>query len=207
MAHHAGGIMTEAQNFEAETQVPGAPLDGEGVTGDIDARDACTQGEEEAEASVDTNGEAEAEVDTEGETEADVEVDTNGEAEAEVEVETEEVFELEVDEDSIVGYIVDQDDTEIGIIVLDENGAEQEFYYVDMDQYELVEEPAPEPAAAPKKKKADDDEYDLGITREGVAEATSDINDIYKDGAQIAAELKSTFDEINESFAFLKKKK
>jgi hypothetical protein len=185
MAHHAGGIMTEAQNFEAETQVPGAPLDGEGVTGDIDARDTGAQGEEEAEASV----------------------DTEGEAEAEVEVETEEVFELEVDEDSIVGYIVDQDDTEIGIIVLDENGAEQEFYYVDMDQYELVEEPAPKPAAAPKKKKADDNEYDLGITREGVAEATSDINDIYKDGVQIAAELKSTFDEINESFSFLSKKK
>lgn len=179
--------MTEAQNFEAEAQVPGAPLDGEGVTGDIDARDASAQGEAEAEASA----------------------DTEGEAEAEVEVETEEVFELEVDEDSIVGYIVDQDGTEIGIIVLDENGAEQEFYYVDMDQYELVEEPAPEPKtkAAPKKKKADDDEYDLGITREGVAEATSDINDIYKDGAQIAAELKSTFDEINESFAFLSKKK
>jgi hypothetical protein len=197
MVHHAGGIMTEAQNFEAETQMPGAPLDGEGVTGDIDARDTGAQGEEEAEASVDT----------EGETEAEAEVDTEGEAEAEVEVETEEVFELEVDEDSIVGYIVDQDDTEIGIIVLDENGAEQEFYYVDMDQYELVKEPAPEPAVAPKKKKADDDEYDLGITREGVAEATSDINDIYKDGAQIAAELKSTFDEINESFAFLSKKK
>jgi hypothetical protein len=195
MAHHAGGIMTEAQIFEPETQVPGAPLDGEGVTGDIDASDAGAQGEAEAEANVDTEAEAEASVDTEGE------------AEAEIEVETEEVFELEVDEDSIVGYIVDQDDTEIGIIVLDENGAEQEFYYVDMDQYELVKEPAPEPAVAPKKKKADDDEYDLGITREGVAEATSDINDIYKDGAQIAAELKSTFDEINESFAFLSKKK
>ena len=42
---------------------------------------------------------------------------------------------------------------------------------------------------------------------EGVAAATRDLNAIYKDGVQVAAELKSTFDEISDSLSFLKKKK
>ena len=40
-----------------------------------------------------------------------------------------------------------------------------------------------------------------------MAEATNDMNAIYKDGVQVAAELKSTFDEISDSLSFLKKKK
>lgn len=46
-----------------------------------------------------------------------------------------------------------------------------------------------------------------GISREGVAAATRDVNAIFKDGVQVAAELKSTFDEISDSLSFLKKKK
>lgn len=47
-----------------------------------------------------------------------------------------------------------------------------------------------------------DDEYDLGITREGVAEATDDFNTIYKEGVETAKELKEAFDEIKEAFNF-----
>ena len=57
------------------------------------------------------------------------------------------------------------------------------------------------------ERTSDGDEFDLGISREGVAAATRDVNAIYKDGVQVAAELKSTFDEISDSLSFLKKKK
>lgn len=104
----------------------------------------------------------------------------------------EELYEIEVAEDDIYAYIVDEDDNEIGFILLDENGEEQEYYYAD-DETE---------GDAPTK----DDEYDFGITREGVAEATSDMNAIYKDGVEIAAEFKGAFDDIMDGFSFLKKK-
>ena len=48
----------------------------------------------------------------------------------------------------------------------------------------------------------------VGITKEGVAEATSDMNAIYKDGIAVAAELKGAFDDIRGAFdfgSFLKK--
>ncbi len=99
-------------------------------------------------------------------------------------------LEMEIDEDDIYAYIVDENDREIGFILLDENGEEQEFYYADDEQ-----------------EGSSDNEFDLGISREGVAAATADMNAIYRDGAQVAAELKSTFDEISESLNFLKKKK
>lgn len=117
----------------------------------------------------------------------------------------EEIFEIDIDEDDIVGYIYDEDDNEIGFIIIDEDGEEVELFYAEEGEYEYVEieeEPAP---SAPKKK-ASGDEYDLGITREGVASATNDMNAIYKDGVHIAAELKSTFDEISSGFDFLRKK-
>lgn len=104
----------------------------------------------------------------------------------------EELYEIEVAEDDIYAYIVDEDDNEIGFILLDENGEEQEYYYAD-DETE---------GDAPAK----DDEYDFGITREGVAEATSDMNAIYKDGVEIAAEFKGAFDDIMDGLSFLKKK-
>lgn len=114
----------------------------------------------------------------------------------------EEAFEIEIEEDDIVGYLYDEDDNEIGIIVLDEDGDEVELLYAEEGDYEYVDE---EPAAKPKKSGGE--EYDLGITREGVAQATDDMNAIYKDGIQVAAELKSTFDDITEGFSFLKKKR
>lgn len=45
----------------------------------------------------------------------------------------------------------------------------------------------------------DEEEYDLGITREGVKEATADMNSIYHEGVETIAELKEAFDDINES--------
>lgn len=120
--------------------------------------------------------------------------------------EEDELYEIEVDEDDIYAYIVDEDDNEIGFILLGEDGEEEEYYYADE---ESVAEPAEAVAptkSAKSRRAADDEEYDLGITREGVAEATADMNAIYKDGIQIAAELKSTFDDISAGFDFLKKK-
>lgn len=124
----------------------------------------------------------------------DADADTNaaggGDADAE-----EELYEIEVAEDAIYAYIVDEDDNEIGFILLDENGEEQEYYYAD-------DETEGDAADAPAKG----DEYDFGITREGVAEATSDMNAIYKDGVEIAAEFKGAFDDIMDGLSFLKKK-
>lgn len=116
----------------------------------------------------------------------------------------EEVIEMEVDEDDIHAYLVDEDDTEIGFVLIDENGDEQEYYYVDMDEYEVVDAGDPHAEAA---RRSGDDELDLGITREGVAEATADMNAIYREGAAVAAELKETFAEINEEMSFLKKRR
>lgn len=119
------------------------------------------------------------------------------------ECDCEEIFEIDIDEDDIVGYIYDEDDNEIGFIIIDEDGEEVELFYAEEGEYEYVEveEPAHAAPAQPKE-----DEYDLGITREGVAEATSDMNAIYKEGIQVAAELKNTFDDISSGFDFLRKK-
>lgn len=61
--------------------------------------------------------------------------------------------------------------------------------------------------AGGKKLKAKKDEVDLGITREGVAETTADLNAIAKEGAETAKELKEAYDEIMDSFGFLVPKK
>ena len=77
--------------------------------------------------------------------------------------------------------------------VLMEDGEEAEYYYVEEDEEEAEEE---------------DNPYDLGITKEGVAEATNDMNAIYKDGIAVAAELKGAFDDIKSALdftSFLKK--
>lgn len=114
----------------------------------------------------------------------------------------EELYEVEVDEDEIYAYIVDEDDNEIGFILLNDEGVEEEYYYADE---EAAADPAPAKAAS-SSGADDEDEFDLGITREGVADATDDLNAIYKDGVTVASELKSTFDEISAGFDFLKKK-
>ncbi len=106
-----------------------------------------------------------------------------------------EVVELELNDDDIVRYIVNEDDEEIGFVLL-EDGEEVEYYYVE-DEDEILDE-----------DDDDDNEFDLGITKEGVAAATSDMNAIYKDGVAVAAELKDAFDDIKGAldFSFLKKK-
>lgn len=118
----------------------------------------------------------------------------------------EEVIEMEIEDGDIHAYLVDEDDNEIGFVLIDEDGNEQEYYYVDMDEYEFVDD---DDANTDTKvvRASDGEEFDLGITREGVAEATADVNAIYKEGAQVAAELKDTFAEIGEGMSFLKKRR
>lgn len=117
----------------------------------------------------------------------------------------EEVIEMEIEDGDIHAYLVDEDDNEIGFVLIDEDGNEQEYYYVDMDEYEVVDDTG-EPDTKVVRA-SDGEEFDLGITREGVAEATADLNAVYKEGAQVAAELKDTFAEIGEEMSFLKKRR
>lgn len=53
------------------------------------------------------------------------------------------------------------------------------------------------------KQKRQSGESDLGITREGVSEFTSDLNAIAKEGAATAKELKEAYDDIMDSYGFL----
>ena len=120
-------------------------------------------------------------VDSEGVEEAEGE-DELADSENVVEEETEETekyetVEIEYSEDDIEAYIVDEDDNEI------------EYYYDDDEE-------------AAKGESDEDNPYDLGITREGVAEATSDMNDIYRDGVAIAVDLKDALSEIKEALDF-----
>lgn len=109
-----------------------------------------------------------------------------------------EVIEMEIEDGDVHAVIVDEFDNEIGFILLDEDGNEVEYYYVDEDN---------DDDGVRVERTSDGDEFDLGISREGVAAATKDVNAIYKDGVAVAAELKGTFDEIADSLSFLKKKK
>lgn len=129
-------------------------------------------------------------VDSEGVEEAEGEDElADSENVVEEEAEKYETVEIEYSEDDIEAYIVDEDDNEIGFILLDEDGNEVEYYYDDDEE-------------AAKGESDDDNPYDLGITREGVAEATSDMNDIYRDGVAIAVDLKDALSEIKEALDF-----
>lgn len=116
----------------------------------------------------------------------------------EVPEEESEIIEMEIEDGDVYAVIVDEFDNEIGFVLLDEDGNEQEYYYVDEDN---------DNDGVRVERTSDGDEFDLGISREGVAAATKDVNAIYKDGVAVASELKDTFDEIADSFSFLKKKK
>ncbi len=94
-----------------------------------------------------------------------------------------EIVELELDDDDIVRYIEDDDGERIGF-VLEEDGEEVEYFYVEEDEEDA------------------DDEFDFGITKEGVAQVTGDMNAIYKDGVAVAAELKGALDDIKSAFDF-----
>lgn len=177
--------LKDEERAEAAEAVPCEEAAGEAADAAADAAadgeaDEAVAGEDVADGEVAEGDDADADADAVG----------GGDADGE-----EELYEIEVAEDDIYAYIVDEDDNEIGFILLDENGEEQEYYYAD-------DETEGDAADAPAK----DDEYDFGITREGVAEATSDMNAIYKDGVEIAAEFKGAFDDIMDGLSFLKKK-
>ncbi len=89
-----------------------------------------------------------------------------------------------------------EDGNRIGFVLM-EDGEECEYLYVEDDEED-----------ADGAGEDEDNPYDLGITKEGVAEATNDMNAIYKDGIAVAAELKDAFDDIKSAFdfSFLKQK-
>lgn len=94
-----------------------------------------------------------------------------------------ELVEIEIDEDDVVRYLEDDEGARIGFVLL-EDGEEAEYFYVVDDEG------------------AQDDEEGLGITSEGVAQATNDVNAIYRDGIAVAAELKDAFADIKSVFDF-----
>lgn len=98
-----------------------------------------------------------------------------------------ELVELELSDEDIVCYLEDEEGNRVGFVVM-EDDEEVEYFYVE----EEVE----------TKSNKKGDEIDFGITKEGVAQATSDMNDIYRDGAAVAGELKAAFDDIKSAFDF-----
>ena len=83
--------------------------------------------------------------------------------------------------------------------------SEEGFHIVDGDE---ADEEAQLSEHGEEEAEEEDNPYDLGITKEGVAEATNDMNAIYKDGIAVAAELKGAFDDIKSALdftSFLKK--
>lgn len=120
----------------------------------------------------------------------------------------EEVIEMEIEDGDIYAYLVDEDDNEIGFVLLDEKGNEQEYYYVDMSEYEFVDGGDAAPADAedntPVVRAEDGKQFDIGLSREAIAEATDDVNAIYKEGAAVAAELKDALGDISKTFGMRK---
>ena len=85
--------------------------------------------------------------------------------------------EIEVDEDAIVGYIVDQNDNELGFIVEDENGEENEYYY-------------PKPVTKKKKKTRREED------KEAIQESAQAMKDLYSDGKEVMDGLRDFFQDI-----------
>ena len=199
---------TDAEQIDEETEVQDVEDDMDEILG----ADALESDQEKAYDSFMTDNETdydgydpfEVEEDEAAETEADV-LNSEGYHEESVHDIEEEVLEMEIEEGDIHAYLVDEDDNEVGFVLIDDEGNEQEYYYVDMDEYEIVDEDGDEGTRVVRA--SDDEEFDLGITREGIAEATADLNAIYKDGAEVAAELKDTVADINEGLSFLKKRR
>lgn len=125
----------------------------------------------------------------------------------------EEVIEMEIEDGDIYAYLVDEDDNEIGFVLLDEDGNEQEYYYVDMSEYEFTDEGDAagsgndERENAPVARAENSDRFDIGFSREAIAEATDDMNAIYKEGSAVASELKEALGDINQTFGGFKRKR
>ena len=96
-----------------------------------------------------------------------------------------EVVELELSDDDIVRFLEDEDGNRIGFVIM-EDGEEAEYLYVE-------DEDAGGEVA---------DDGSLGITRDGVQQATDDMNAIFKDGVKMAAEFKGAFDDIKSALDF-----
>ena len=96
-----------------------------------------------------------------------------------------EVVELELSDDDIVRYLEDDQGNRIGFVIM-EDGEEAEYLYVE-------DEDADGEVA---------DDGSLGITRDGVQQATDDMNAIFKDGVKMAAEFKGAFDDIKSALDF-----
>lgn len=101
-----------------------------------------------------------------------------------------EVVELELSDDDIVRYLEDEQGRRIGFVIM-EDGEEAEYLYVEDDEDEG--ENAGSDVA---------DDGSLGITRDGVQQATDDMNAIFKDGVKMAAEFKGAFDDIKSALDF-----
>ena len=86
-----------------------------------------------------------------------------------------EVVELELSDDDIVRYLEDDQGNRIGFVIMEDG-----------------EEAGGEVA----------DDGSLGITRDGVQQATDDMNAIFKDGVKMAAEFKGAFDDIKSALDF-----
>lgn len=199
---------TDAEQIDEETEIQDAEDDLDEILGS----DAMESDQEKAYDSFMTNNEAdydgydpfEVEEDEAAETEADI-LNSEGYHEQTAHDLEEEAIEMEIEEGDIHAYLVDEDDNEIGFVLIDDEGNEQEYYYVDMDEYEIVDEDGGEETRVIRA--SDEEEFDLGITREGIAETTADLNAIYRDGAQVAAELKDTMADISDGLSFLKKRR
>ena len=100
-----------------------------------------------------------------------------------------EVVELELSDDDIVRYLEDDQGNRIGFVIM-EDGEEAEYLYVEGDE----DEDAGGEVA---------DDGSLGITRDGVQQATDDMNAIFKDGVKMAAEFKGAFDDIKSALDFI----
>lgn len=107
-----------------------------------------------------------------------------------------EVVELELDDDDIAYYLEDEDGNEIGFALI-EDGREVEYYYV-----EEGADGEPALAGSAGSGAADGEDFEPLVTAEGVAEATDNMNAIYKDGIAVAGELKSAFDDIMGALDF-----
>ena len=99
-----------------------------------------------------------------------------------------EVVELELSDDDIVRYLEDEQGNRIGFVIM-EDGEEAEYLYVEGDEDEQAD-----------SEVADDGS--LGITRDGVQQATDDMNAIFKDGVKMAAEFKGAFDDVKSALDF-----
>lgn len=96
---------------------------------------------------------------------------------------------VEAEEENDADLEEEYEDDELGEDAEEEDLEEE---YVDEDEENVDEDEDAE----------EDNEYDLGITKEGVKETTEDLNAIYKDGVAVAKELKDAFDDIKSALNF-----